>query len=430
MKGFPNQIADLGKLAQGLRCVVQLLDDRKNPRDDGVLGEALVRAGVIGTGHTPMPVEEYIRTQLSKAKSRQSFRTSARGLRELYRLLGLIDDTDAGVVVVTPEGRQAAAFADEPLGARQTEFWRRLIRNIRHHGSHDTASHPYQVLLHLIARKPGITRAKCALTLEACDDSPEELERIVGLADLPEDEIRTRIGVSKANWDNAKKVIPSFAEQLGDVIKTGDTYQLADAPGLGGEGVVGGPPEPTGRAGAAVPRRPRTSRAVTPTTIGAAGIAESDEVAVAPDLDPAAAAAANRLRLDRLRRHNLLVRAFATRLAAAEMTLFEDPFDILAVLGQVGILGEVKTLDGSEADERERVRDALAQLLYYEAFVTAPVAGEATIHKVACFERSISADHQAWLNRSGIATIWMVDEHFAGNALAAEFLGAYFEELR
>jgi hypothetical protein len=422
VKGFPNQVADLGKLSEGLRCVVQLIEDGSNPKDDGVLGESLVRAGVIGTGHTPMPVERYLRAQRLKTKDRQSFRTSARGLRELYRLLGLIDDTDERVVV-TPAGYQAAAFAGTPLDPEQIEFWRRLIRNSSHKGGDASASHPYQVLLRLIARRPGISRAKCALALEARDDTPEELERIVELAGLQEDEIRKRIHISKSNWDNAKKMIPSFAEQLSDVIKTGGTYHLADIPG-------GGPAEPAQPARGAVHRRPRASRAVTPITIGMAGIADRDEAPVPPGLDPATAAAAIRMRLNRLRRHNLLVRALAARLKAAGMSLFENPFDVLAVLRRVSILSEIKTLDGTEEDERERVRDALAQLLYYEAFVTAPVVGQAVIHKVACFEGPISAAHQAWLNRSGIATIWMEGDRFAGDALAAGVLGHYLEELR
>ena len=112
------------------------------------------------------------------------------------------------------------------------------------------------------------------------------------------------------------------------------------------------------------------------------------------------------------------------------MALFEDPFDILAVLERVGILTEVKTLDGTAEDERDRVRDALGQLLYYEAFVTAPVAGEAAIHKVAFFERPISDGHKRWLNGSAIATIWMDDGHLKGDELAVRVLGPYLEELR
>src|SRR6185437_8394761 len=55
----------------------------------------------------------------------------------------------------------------------QIEFWRRVIRNIEHTND-EGASHPYQVLLHLVARKLGISRAKCALALVAADDSAAE----------------------------------------------------------------------------------------------------------------------------------------------------------------------------------------------------------------------------------------------------------------
>jgi len=425
MKGFPNQIPDLGKLAQTLRCIVELLSDGENPKDDGVLGKALLRARVLTTGHTPIPIARYLREQAKKPLSGQSFRTSARGLRQLFRLLGLIDD-GGPTLLVTPDGHQAASFAGQPLGAPQIAFWRHVMNNFAHEGSH-----PYQVLLRLVAKRPGIIRAKCALALEAKDDSPKELERIVRLSALSEDEIRKRIGETKPNWDNAKKVIPRFAEQLGDVVKIGQSYSLADAPGDAGAGGVGARPKPKEPTDAGAPHRPRTSRKVTPDTIGAAGLAERDEPPLPPNLDPAAAAAAQRARLDRLRRHNLLVRALASRLEAAGMTLFEDPFDVLGVLGRVGVLGEVKTLDGTVEDERERVRDALAQLLYYEAFVTAPVARGAAIHKVACFETKISTDHQAWLNRSGIATVWMTKSgRFEGDALASGVLGGYLEELR
>jgi hypothetical protein len=96
----------------------------------------------------------------------------------------------------------------------------------------------------------------------------------------------------------------------------------------------------------------------------------------------------------------------------------------------VGILGEVKTLDGTEADERERVLEALGQLLYYQAFLLPAAAGQASVRMVACFERRISNDHIRFLNQQNIAVIWQEGEGFAGDALAANFLGRYLEELR
>lgn len=275
MKGFPNQVADLNKIALGMASLVSVVERSQNAKDDGVLGEVLVRAGVAGTGHIPMPVDEYLQEQLKKSISNQSFRTTARGLRELYRLLGFIDDSDT-TVQVTDLGRKAAAYANAPMDAEQIDFWRTAIRNMTQNDERGHVSHPYQVLLRLIGQKPGITRAKSALALEATDDSAEELARIAALADLSEEEIRIRIGVSDSNWDNAKKILPRFAEQLQDVIKDDQSFRLADAPGQAEAGIV----EEVAVEKAV--RAPRSSRSVTPDSIGrAATESVFDEVAPA-----------------------------------------------------------------------------------------------------------------------------------------------------
>jgi hypothetical protein len=429
MKGFPNQVASLSKLAVGMRDVVRLADEGTNPKDDGILGEAFVRSGVAGRGHgrNQPSVEDYLQQQRGKKPSNQSFRTTARGLRELFALLGLIIDRD-GRVTPTEVGRQAAAFADQPMTDDQREFWRRVISNTTHDGGDGQASHPYQVLLRLVGQKPGISRARCALALEARNDSQGELERIVGLSHLPEDQIRRQIGVTKANWDNAKKVLPSFAEQLGDVIKTGDSYTLADAPGRNdaGSATGGAPVGPTPGRPPGI-RTPRTSRRVTPQTIAQAGVDGFDDVEIPQNVDPQTLANAIQARLDRLQRHNQIVRDLAARLIGAE--IHENPFDILAIILAAAILVEVKTLDGSHADERDRVKGALAQLLYYEAFVTQPVAGEATIYKLACFEAPISEAHQRFLNDQNIGVIWKVEGGFTGDALATGILRRYFQQL-
>jgi hypothetical protein len=121
----------------------------------------------------------------------------------------------------------------------------------------------------------------------------------------------------------------------------------------------------------------------------------------------------------------------ARRLAAAGAQLHEDPFDILALVEALGILVEVKTLDGTDADERDRVQEALAQLLYYEPFAAAPLAGHAPIRKIACFEGPVSSAHREWLNNSDIGVIWSVgQDFFAADALGARVLRRYLKELR
>jgi hypothetical protein len=432
VKGFPNQVAELPKIATGMKCLLDIEKDGKNGKDDGVFGEALVRAGVAGTGHTPKPVDVYLKEQRKKPIGGQSFRTTARGLRELYRIMGLIDDS-GDWLSTTELGKVAASFAGKPWDQAQIDFWRRVIRNIVHDDAHGM-SHPYQILLQLVARKPGISRAKCALALEARDDSRAELNRIAGLAEESEDDIIADISVTQSNWDNAKKVLPRFAEQLGDVIRRTDgTYVLADAPGRAedtGEAAAVAPRKAAPRKPSA-PRAPRSSREVTPDTIGKAGTGERfDDVPLPPPGDPAAMAAAIKARAERLRRHNMIVREFAALFEAAGAKLYEDPFDILALIDKLGVLVEVKTLDGSVPDERERVREALSQLLYYEVFLTAAVAGEAPINKIACLEQKISDEHIAFLNTYQVAVVWKEEEKFAGDDLARDFLGRHLDEFR
>jgi len=425
MKGFPNQVSDLAKIATGMQVAAVLSASGEDFGDDGIYGPELVRAGVAGTGHRPQPIEAYIRAQRRLPVGGQSMRTTARGLRELYRYLGLTQGAGR-FPHITPLGHQAAGFAGKPFDEGQIAFWRGVVNNLTL-GDEDALSHPYQLMLRLIARRPGISRAKCALALEAQDDSPDELDRITSLADLSEVQIIRRLRVSNSNWNNAKKVLPRFAEQLGDVIKSGGNFVLADRPGAAPARRRQAPrPEAAVHEGQGAYRAPRSSRSVTPETIGNAGLAERNEPPIPPETDPADVAAAIMTRADRLRRHNLIVRAFGARLAQGNGQLFEDPFDILALFAGDALLVEVKSLDGSVPDERHRVRDALAQLLYYEAFVTKPVAGQAAVHKIACFELKPSDEHIAWLNAQGISVAWQQGAGFSFDASAT----ALFDRLR
>lgn len=420
MKGFPNQVSDLGALASALKVLIDLNKEGRKPKDDGVFGETLIRRGVLRTGHTPIPVAEYLAQQKLKATSNQSFRTRARGLRELFRVLELIDDTGRDIDV-TPAGKQIAALADKELAPDGIRVWRTMIVKMTHDGGDGESSHPYQVLLRLVAKRPGITKAKCALALEAVNDSEAELRRIVGLSDLEESRIREKINVTKSNWDNAKKILPRFAEQLGDVQKVGEKLFLSDVPGV----VKESPEEPDTEKHAKGPRRPKSSTAVTAGSIAKSGTVEDwDEV---PDLseteiDPQALRARKAKIKSRLSRHNVIVRKMAKMLEIEGAQLFENPFDCLACLPDEGLLVEVKSLDGSEGDEVERVRDALSQLLYYESFVTRPLVRKRAVRKVACFEYRISEAHSDWLQASDIQVIWNTEEGFDGTEPAKKEL--------
>lgn len=421
MKGFPNQVSDLRKVDAALKALAALLDDGDQPSDD-MYGPELVRAGVAGAGRPARPVEDYIREQRALPPGRRSMGATARGMRELLAMLRLTNSTTVPLNL-TPLGRRVATTMRADDDAFRT-LWREVIQGITV-GDQPNQSHPYQVLIRLVSRKPGITRAKCALALEAIDDTEDELDRICALSELDEDGIRRQIGETEANWDNAKKILPSFAEQLGDVVKRGHEFYLSDSPGRAEPRV--GDDDRAGEQPAKRVRRPRASRSVTPETIGAAGLAENDEPPVPPELDPQAMAAAIATRADRLRRHNLLVRKLASLMPAKE--LYEDPFDILAVFDEGGVLIEVKTLNGEIDDERHRVRDALSQLLYYEAFVTEPFT-DSTPLKIAAFELKPTAEHIEWLRRQGIICIWETERRFACAAQDVNALSPFLSEFK
>lgn len=419
MKGFPNQVANIRKIASGIAKLRDLVDEGAEPGDDGVFGPELVRIGVAGAGRPPQPVEQYISSQKTKPVSAQSMRTTARGLRELFQKLGLVKDSSPPVEI-TPLGIRSAEsinLSDQEF----SEFWRAVIRQVTAGNSNDEISHPYQVLLRLVARRPGITRAKCALALEAKNDSDSELDRIVALSDNTENQIISSLKITKSNWDNAKKILPSFAEQLGDVTKIGDEYRISAVP-------VSRSSSNTTRQNdqKAKSKKPRSARKVSADEIGKAGLSENEIPPPPPDLDPAKMQQAIETRADRLKRHNKLVRKIAARLKVD--SIYEDPFDILGTREKSGILVEVKTLSGDAADERVQVRHALAQLLYYEAFVTDPKTDEAPT-KCAAFDAKPSKSHIRWLRSQSILTIWKSNKKLRCAKRDQAALSEYIDEL-
>jgi hypothetical protein len=170
------------------------------------------------------------------------------------------------------------------------------------------------------------------------------------------------------------------------------------------------------------------SSAVTPDTIARGGAAEeSDETQelVESEVDPEALKAKKAKIRGRLKRHNLIVKNLAMKLDTEGAELFENPFDCLACFAAEGLLIEVKSLDGTQEDEVLRVREALAQLLYYESFVTRPLVKKRAVRKIACFEFKVSEDHIAWLQSSNIYVIWAAGDGFDGTNEAKDELASH-----
>ena len=419
MKGFPNQVSNVGKLTSALGALSDIIDAGGDHGDDA-FGEQLLRRGVINPGSGSSGIDDYLMVSRQKPLSNQSHRTSARGLREFLHLAHLVEMQD-GILGVTLSGnRLLEVYADNDLGLLNHQ-WKSIARNISVPDSEGIVSHPYQVMLRMLAARPGTPRAMCALALEAMDDSDEELNRIIGLRDLNNElQIRAALAISKSNWDNAKKILPSIAEQIGDVARGQDGLYL----------VVADLTDPTSGSRIDEGRR-NTARKVTVATIASTKTPDdSDEAATINQANLVSLADAIAKRIERSHRHNLLVQQFAASILDPSAEIWEGTFDCLAIGQEMGLLAEMKTLDGSDSDERDQVRAAAAQLLYYEAFdvQAIPELADSTLVKVALFESAPSNSHIRWLEGMGISVAWRLDG--GGFAVSENSRAALVDHLR
>lgn len=125
----------------------------------------------------------------------------------------------------------------------------------------------------------------------------------------------------------------------------------------------------------------------------------------------------------RTKRHNDIVKEFARFLAQAGLQLFEGRIDCLGIKNNdIGIISEIKTLNGSQKDEEEQVKLAMAQLLYYEKFAMHQYSGIKT-QKVAVFENKITDEHIYFLHSLNILTIWKDEEGITGDIESLKILG-------
>ena len=402
--------------------MVDLESNQQSLRDDAILGEALVRAGVLGTGHNPQPVEQYLSRYKVEPASKRPYQTSARGLREFFRYAGcLVEEQDLDDAWLTPLGKLLAIQSERVFNEADVASWRVAVASIRIGSATRGYSHPYRVLLRLIEARPGLPAKLSPLAFEADDDSDSELERIAALSDLKEESrIRDAIGgETEANWNNAKKVLPAIGEQLGDISRDGGVLLRRSAESepsprnsMPMPNLLERPEVPDSVASVRDRRdmqSPRRGRRVSVTQIARAGQYSRDSQYFLRTLrhDPVAAAEAMTTRAVRLTRHNEIVRRLAKLLQLKGAALWEDPFDCVAKLNGRAVLFEVKTLDGSLADEIERVRDAMGQVRYYRFFNMPVECVSPTM--VAVFESKPTDQHVEWLSDAGVETAWFSD---------------------
>jgi hypothetical protein len=418
LKNFPHQINQIPKLVDGLSVFKKLLERSENVADDGILGYALAEAGVYTFRIRSRPIRQLIEKEKLKPLANQGPRTCARDLRRLFTLLGFVR-VQSNVYEVTQLGNQMMAAGVDVAREEVRGIWGRALRELALLDEAGATSHPYRILLKLVGEKPGIHVSKLALALDADDDSGEEFQRVLQLADHRSwAAVLKGIGTSVHQARNAVKILPALARQIHDIEEREDGYYLTSKPATDRSQIETAPGHPSARVA-------RRHRKVSASEI-ARTVVESGRGSTEPDQDSVVdLSGAISVRKDRTARHNEIVQRFALMLEKENFKLLEDPFDCLATKKEYPVLlAEVKTLDGTPEDEKSQVRIALAQLLYYEAFDVPQELAGLPLEKIAVFEVPISKEHIEFLEGYGCKVTWRDGEKFGGSQSALRLMGS------
>lgn len=388
MKNFPHQFAVPSRFVDALAATQGFLAAGGDLATTWNFGEWLVRAGVknlMGEGS----VDELLEADKQKPVGRQGTQAAARDTRRTLRLLGYLSNA----LELTPSGIQL-------LEAQSDEARRILLRDALlalRLGDPPAQSHPYRILLRLLGDHPGMPRANTLLALEAADDSEEEYARISSLAPRPPPEVEEELGLTPASAANSVKILPSLAASLGDLRKVGPLAY------------------PTGYEPASLQLEDEQAADAQLKTTHSSGQLGAplapDDIAPNPEfgdqnevfVDMAAAIA---LRKKRTIEHQALMRHFASKLAECGYTLYANPYDCLANLGEEWLLVEAKTLNGSPIDSRRQSEKALGQLMAYSFFDIPPDIDSDALNHIALFSQRPPDNVSGFLANNGVRVVW------------------------
>jgi hypothetical protein len=381
MKNFPHQVTKLSKFREGLAVFSDLAEQGADLSDEGVVGDALARAGVheFRGQPTDADIEDLLATEHSKPSRKQGSRTKARELRRTFEELNLLESS--GSLGITEDATRLLAFED---GSQESQaMWRQAFRDVETADAAGT-SHPYEIMLRLAGERPGIAKPLLGLALEARDDSEAEFARILRLVD--ENDVSPAwdvLGVSTAGRENSIKIFPSVAQQLGElVVVDGQAYRaLPD------------PLEPREE------RRRRNKRAVRSRRRRYDGNRKRGKrpTRSQPTIrsyDPDLSAA-------RYEAHEACLSTFDAAFDAS-FDRWEGDYDLVVVGADTLLLVEVKTI---RSDADNQVRLGLGQLLYYEHFDVRPDWPSSHVGRLLVTDSEIDEELKAFLDAHEVGLV-------------------------
>lgn len=397
MKNFPHQFANLDKLTSALRLAREVIENGESLGSNADYGDALAQGGVYGF-RDEGDINALLAAEQEKGVSNQGTRTAAREMRRFLALCGFLErvgeDWD-----VTPRGAELLA---ETNPETQAALWREAMFAVRLAEEDGPASHPYRIMLKLVADNPGLETRKLFLAFEAEDDTAAEYQRVSALVDMEFADILAATQVTEANARNAVKILPSIAEQLGDVRRERkQTYPVGVAP--------------VAEDGAEFPAPALAVKRTTPNSAAAQSkitrTVDAATIAATPEFQPPAGTtkdmtATIELQQRRTKQHQELMRRFAAHLVSLGFDLFEYPFDCLARREGRAILVEAKTLDGSPSDERRQAEKALGQIRGYAHFDLPGDLAAGDVSLLVLFSARPSDEMISFINANDLAVVW------------------------
>jgi len=402
IRKIPNQYNDLNKLFDALTIANELINNDVSLTDKNY-GMELTIKGIHKPKNENLTIEEYFQEQERKPSSgNRGHYSVARGIKEFFELLGLMNVDEDRDVTLTPIANQLLEAETEET---RKEIWKNAVLQLTL-VSDGEISHPYRILLKLVNTFPSIETSKLMLALEAENDSEEEFERISNLVELTCEEIINHIGTSQNIAKNAVKVLPAIAEQLGDIrrIRKGGesrTYPTVNYIITEDEIVTEEPAETTRRT---APIRRVTSEEIAQTP--------NFQDAPSPNINPTEA---NRIRQRRILEHQEIVRLLAQINEEQGFELFEGRFDCLAVKNNIALLYEVKTILESFVDQEKQTIKAIGQLKYYKFSEVRRKMGFANIKEILVFSQKPHQVILEFCSAENTIVIWRDENNIYSN---------------
>lgn len=406
MKNIPHQINQLRGLNAAIEVFVDLFDGGQVLGDDGIVGNALARSGVYKFRRAGnRPTGQLLTEEHRKPIGSQGTRTAARDFRRFFRWLGFISLTEEGAWTVGDSARALLSLGSPTDAPRMRELWRKALLDLTVQDARGT-SHPYRILLRLVAELPGLPKPYSGLCLEAADDSAAEFARIAAIAEKP-NPTATMIAVAgKHMARNSIKILPPLSIQLGDIIDATGSLSIA---GRVSDALFD--PGRTRRREAAIRhlvRRPFSPRRRLTRGRRRRGDSGVTTRRYDPDLIGA-----------RFNDHEDCLDRFSD-LFPEQINRFEAIYDLLIVANDSALLVEAKTIRN---DDRAQVRTAVGQLFYYEHFEVSPIYPNHNITKLLLTDRALAGEVCEFLAEYEIGVIWIpVGADLGGSQLGLRYL--------